>query len=96
MLNTIIFIVLTVIFIMYLHRVIFGKKHTNTDVLVILLILAMFYHIAKVDMHIDEQIDQAYRKGYVKAVTSAELIDVTDRGYHIDYEGDVHYYIFSD
>lgn len=96
MLNTIIFIVLTVIFIMYLHRVLFGKKHTKTDVLVILLILAMFYHIAKVDMHIDEQIDQAYHKGYVKAVTSAELLNVDEDGYHIAFDEDVHYYIFSD
>lgn len=90
----IVVITLSIIFMMYLHRILFGKKHTKTDVLVCLLILGLLLCLAD-KQTLPEKLDQAYRRGYVKAVTSAELLDVTDRGYHIDYEGDVHYYTFD-
>lgn len=101
MFNTIIMVIIAVIFAIYMFRVIDGIEDNNlhiSDILVIVLCLVIIIGAKSTDKMASGEIAEAYHDGYMGAIESAQLIEVNDDGYKIQFgtfSTEVHEYTFD-
>lgn len=91
MFNTLILVIIAIICATYVIRIVDAINHHNlhvSDILVVLLCLGII-----INAHFSDK--AVYHNGYVDAIESAELVEVTDEGYFIDFNGEVHEYTFD-
>lgn len=71
----------------FIKTVINGNRPSLSDVLICIigLVLVANFRFS----------DGQYREGYNDAIHEAELVNVTDTGYFIDFNGEVHEYTFD-
>lgn len=102
MFNTIILVIIAVIFAIYVLRVVNGIEDNNlhiSDVLVLILCLVIVCGAKSTDKMASGEIAEAYHNGYQAAILSAELVEVNDDGYKIQFGTlgkEVHEYTFDD
>ena len=88
MLNTIVLIIIGFIFVVYFMRTVNGLDNDNfhfTDLLVVILCLAIIVQAKCYDNPNSHKYAEAYANGYDAAIESAELIEVTDDAYYIQF-----------
>lgn len=106
MLNTIILVIIAIVFAIYVLRTINGIDNNNfhiSDLLVAILCLAIIAQARFCDIDYSGGMNRArlngYNDGYEAAIESAELIEVTDDAYYIQFGTlgtQVHEYTFDD
>lgn len=92
MLNTIITIIVFVIMLAYLYRMlnlIYRTKSWFTEAIIVALCLLALTLINPDTAINSYAIDEAYDKGFNDAITTAELIEVTEDGYSIGFGNNI-------
>lgn len=92
MLNTIIAIITVIIMVAYLYRFInriYNSKSYFNEFIVILLCLLVLTFISPDSVLVDQAVNDAYNRGFNDAITTAELIEVTEDGYHIAFGNNI-------
>ena len=101
MFNTIILVIIAIIFAIYMFRVIDSIEDNNlhiSDILVFVLCLVIIIGAKSTDKMASGEIAEAYHNGYMGAIKSAQLIEVNDDGYKIQFGtfgNEVHEYSFD-
>lgn len=101
MFNTIILVVVGIIFAIYAFRVIDSIEDNNlhiSDILVFVLCLVIIISAKSTDKMASGEIAEAYHDGYMGAIESAQLVEVNDDGYKIQFgtfSTEVHEYTFD-
>lgn len=98
MLNTIILIIIGIVFAIYVMRTVNGIDNNNfhfSDLLIAILCLGIIIN-AHSNANNNSKVAEAYNNGYNSAIQSAELIEMTEDSYFIDFGTSVHEYSFED
>ena len=85
MLNTIILFAIAIVGITYLLKLTRDLKLSN--VIIVLLSFALFFVL------LDKS--NNYKDGYNDAIREATLVETTDEGYFIEFNGEIHEYSFD-
>ena len=102
MFNTIILVIVGIILATYTLRVVNDIEDNNlhiSDILVVVLCLVIVIGAKSTDKMASGEIAEAYHDGYMGAVESAQLVEVNDDGYKIQFgtfSTEVHEYTFDD
>lgn len=101
MFNTIILVIVSIILAIYTLRVVNDIEDNNlhiSDILVVVLCLIIIIGAKSTDKMASGEIAEAYHNGYMGAIESAQLIEVNDDGYKIQFgtfSTEVHEYTFD-
>ena len=101
MFNTIILVIVGIILAIYTLRVVNGIEDNNlhiSDILVFVLCLIIIIGAKSTDKMASGEIAEAYHDGYMGAIESAQLVEVNDDGYKIQFgtfSTEVHEYTFD-
>lgn len=102
MFNTIILVIIGIVFAIYTMRTVNGIDNDCfhfTDMLVAIICLAIIVQAKFYDNPNSHKYAEAYSNGYDAAIESAELIEVTEDAYYIQFGTlgtQVHEYTFDD
>ena len=98
MFNTIVTIISAAAVIYLVATVPNKKRITTTDLIALLMSLLVFVIMCRSDLFFKDECDHTamFDAGYSAAIEDAELVDISEHTYKIQFGDDVHYYTTDD